>query len=343
MRQPNLSGTIADVPGIAVGHWTDTDAVTGCSVILCADGAVGGVAVRGGSPGTRETDLLDPARRVQKVHAILLSGGSAFGLAAAGGVQQWLEERGIGFETRHGRVPIVPAAILYDLGTGRADIRPDAGAGYAACAGANRGGPLPCGSVGAGTGATVAKALGAAGAVKGGFGSARCVLADGTAVAAAVAVNAWGGVWDHRDGRLIAGPRRPDGRMADPVEIMLTGEALALAEASPGVNTTIGVVATDAALDKMQVNFMASSAHDGLALTIRPCHMPNDGDTLFGVSTGRNGAAADLMAIVAAATEVTARAVINAVESATGRGGTPAVRELENGNGNGNGNSNGAG
>ena len=319
-------GGIADVPGVAAGHWTDYDAATGCTAILCVDGAVGGVAVRGGSPGTRETDLLDPIRRVDRVHAVLLSGGSAFGLAAASGAQQWLEERRIGFETRHAYVPIVPAAILYDLGVGKSDVRPDAAAGYAACD-ASATAPLATGSVGAGTGATVAKAFGIAGAVKGGIGSARCVLADGVSVGAAVAVNAWGGVRDHRDGSLIAGPRRPDGRMADPVEIMLTGETSA--ERSLLVNTTIGVVATDAALDKMQVNFVASSAHDGLALTIHPCHTPNDGDTMFCVATGKSTAPADLMTIVAAATQVTALAVIDAVRSATGLAGVPAVSELQ--------------
>ena len=329
MNQVVYDGTIADVPGISAGHWTDADAATGCTVILCGDGAVGGVAVRGGSPGTHETDLLDPTRRVDRVHAIVLSGGSAFGLAAAGGVQRWLEERRIGFRTLHGYVPIVPAAILYDLGVGKSDVRPDAASGYAACVGANNYSPLPSGSVGAGTGATVAKAFGIAGAVKGGIGTARCVLADGVSVGAAVAVNAWGGVRDHRDGSLIAGPRRPDGTMADPVEVMLTGETSA-ESASGGllVNTTIGVVATDAILDKMQVNFVASSAHDGLGLTIHPCHTPNDGDTMFCVATGQNTAPADLMAIVAAATQVTALAVIDAVQSATGLGGVPAVGEL---------------
>ena len=332
MNRAVYDGTIADVPGISAGHWTDADAATGCTVILCGDGAVGGVAVRGGSPGTHETDLLNPICRVDRVHAIVLSGGSAFGLATAGGVQQWLEERRIGFQTLHGYVPIVPAAILYDLGVGKSDLRPDAAAGYAACAGANNRSPLPCGSVGAGTGATVAKAFGIAGAVKGGIGSARCVLSDGVSVGAAVAVNTWGGVRDHRDGSLIAGPRRQDGTMADPVEVMLTGETSA--ERSLGqelglVNTTIGVVATDATLDKMQVNFVASSAHDGLGLTIHPCHTPNDGDTIFCVATGQNTAPANLMAIVAAATQVTALAVIDAVRSATGLAGVPAVGELQ--------------
>ena len=203
---------------------------------------------------------------------------------------------------------------------------PSCMAGRSAGAGA---GPLAAGSVGAGAGATVAKAFGMGGAVKGGIGTARCALADGVSVGAAVAVNAWGGVADFRDGSMIAGPRRPDGRMADPVTVMLTGETAA--ETALLVNTTIGVVATDAALDKMQVNFVASSAHDGLALTIRPCHTPNDGDTMFSVATGRNPAAPDLMTIVAAATQVTALAVIDAVRSATGLAGVPAVSELNYG------------
>ena len=324
------SGSIVDVPGVSAGHWTDTDAATGCTVILCTDGAVGGVAVRGGSPGTRETDLLDPIRRVDRVHGILLSGGSAFGLAAAGGVQQWLEERGIGFETPHGHVPIVPAAILYDLGVGRSDVRPDGAAGYAACEVADAD-VLAAGSVGAGTGATVAKALGIGGAIKGGIGSACCVLPDGVSVGAAVAVNAWGGIYDHRDGGLIAGPRGEDGAMADPVEVMLTGTSSS--GASSLTNTTIGVVATDAKLDKMQVNFVASSSHDGMALTIRPCHTPSDGDTMFCVATGRHSAPVNLMAIVTAATHVTALAILDAIQSAWGLAGIPAISEMTHGHG----------
>ena len=328
---PNNS-TITAVPGIAAGHWTDQDAATGCTVILCGDGAVGGVAVRGGSPGTRETDLLDPIRRVDRVHAILLSGGSAFGLNAAAGVQQWLEERGIGYPMRHARIPIVPAAILYDLGIGSAAVRPDAAAGYAACAAANAAAPLPSGSVGAGAGATVAKGLGAELAIKGGIGSAVCILPNGIAVGAAVAVNAWGGVYDYRDGRPIAGPRQLDGGMADPIQIALTRTANADADSdgdgSALSNTTIGVIATDAALDKMQANFAASSAHDGLALTIRPCHTPGDGDTLFCVATGQNPAPFDLTAIVAAATTVVAQAVVDAIRSATDLAGIPAINSI---------------
>ena len=334
MNHIDCGGTITSVPGIEAGHWTNRHAATGCTAILCRHGAVGGVAVRGGSPGTHETDLLNPIRRVDRVHGVMLSGGSAFGLAAAIGLQRWLEEQGIGFATGHARVPIVPAAILYDLGIGEPSVRPDADAGYAAAAVASNA-PLVAGTVGAGTGATVAKGLGAAGAIKGGIGSASITLADGVSVGAAVAVNAWGGVYDHHDGTLIAGPRRADGRMSDPVEVVLNGEAAAAAAASALLaNTTIGVVATDAALDKMQTNFVASSAHDGLALTIRPCHTPSDGDTLFCLATGQNqlrsGATgpADLAAIVTAATQVTALAVINALQSATGLAGVPSIQEL---------------
>ena len=322
------NATVTAVPGITAGHWTDLDAATGCTVISCGDTAVGGVAVRGGSPGTRETDLLDPVRRVDRVHAVLLSGGSAFGLAAAVGVQQWLEERGTGFETPHGYVPIVPAAILYDLGVGKANVRPDASAGYAACDAADAA-PLASGSVGAGSGATVAKQFGSSGAVKGGIGSAFCTLPSGISVGATVAVNAWGGVHDHRDGSLIAGPRRIDGTMAYPVEAILNGEYPPNDTAM--TNTTIGLVATDAALDKAQANFVASSAHDGLALTIRPCHTMSDGDTLFCVATGRNSTPADMAGIVTAASHVVALAVIDAVRSATGLAGMPAVRELNHG------------
>ncbi len=321
-------GSIVDVPGVSVGHWTNTDAVTGCTVILTIDGAVGGVAVRGGSPGTRETDLLDPIRRVDQVHAVLLSGGSAFGLAAAAGAQQWLEERGIGFDAPHGPVPIVPAAILYDLGVGRSDVRPDPEAGYAACEASESTGML-AGSVGAGTGATVAKAYGMEGAVKGGIGSASCVLPDGVSVGAAVVVNAWGGVYDHRDGGLVAGPRSAGGSISDPVQLVLAG--LSPARSSVLTNTTIGVVATDAKLDKMQANFVSSACHDGLALTIRPCHTPSDGDTMFCLATGGNVADANLMAIVTAATHVTALAVLDAIRSAQGLAGIPSVSELRDG------------
>ncbi|MXZ92758.1 MAG: P1 family peptidase [Chloroflexi bacterium] len=322
------NNTITAVPGITAGHWTDANAATGCTVILCGDTATGGVAIRGGSPGTHETDLLNPIRRVDRVHAVLLAGGSAFGLATTAGVLCWLEERGVGFETPHGPVPIVPAAILYDLGVGRADLRPDANAGYAACDAASDA-PLPSGSVGAGTGASVAKAFGSGGAVKGGIGSACCTLPNGISVAATVAVNAWGGIYDPHDGSLVAGPRRHDGSMADPIAAILNGEYPP--DAAAMTNTTIGVVATDAALDKMQANFVASTAHDGLALAIRPCHTPGDGDTLFCVATGHNPTPSNLTAITAAATHVAGLAVLDAIQSATGLAGIPSVNELNHG------------
>lgn len=340
-----MNPTITAIPGIAAGHWTNPHAATGCTVILCGPhGAVAGVAIRGGSPGTRETDLLDPIRRVDRVHAILLSGGSAFGLNAAAGVQQWLEERGIGYPMRHARIPIVPAAILYDLGIGDPNIRPDAAAGYAACTAASAADPLPSGSIGAGAGATVAKALGPEYAIKGGIGSAVCILPNGISVGATVAVNAWGGIYNHHDGQLIAGPRQPDGTMADPIQIALTRTPNANADSDndadrdsssnsdtpPLSNTTIGVIATDAALDKMTTNFIASSAHDGLALTIRPCHTPGDGDTLFCIATGQNPAPADLTAIVTAATTAVAQAVIDAIRSATDLAGVPSITSTGN-------------
>ena len=314
-----------DVPGVAVGHWTNAEAATGCTVLICGDGAVGGVAVRGGSPGTVETDLLDPMRRVDRVHGLLLSGGSAFGLAATAGVRQWLEERGIGFETRHGYVPIVPGAILYDLGVGDAGVRPDASAGYAACDAATADG-FVSGSMGAGTGATVAKALGIDGAIKGGIGSASCVLEDGVRVAAVVAVNAWGGVYDHRDGSLVAGPRAANGSMMYPVEVTLVGDGSDTETTM--VNTTIGAVITDTRLDKAQANFVASTAHDGLALAIRPCHTPHDGDTMFCIATGASEVPLDLTKLVVAAVQVTALAVLDAVQSATSLAGVPAVADL---------------
>ena len=220
-----MNRTITAVAGLEAGHYTDMAHGTGCTVFICRDGAVGGVDVRGGSPGTRETDLLRPMHRVDKVHGVLLSGGSAFGLDAAAGVVNYLAELGIGFEAGPAVVPIVPAAILFDLNVINPRVRPGPAQGLAACRAAGSG-PLEEGSVGAGTGATAAKSMGPGAAVKSGFGTASVTLPDGATVAAAVAVNAYGGIYDHRSGRLIAGPRRDDGSgFHDPVEIMLAGEA----------------------------------------------------------------------------------------------------------------------
>ena len=321
-----MNSTITDVAGLEAGHYTDRDNATGCTVIMCRQGAVGGVDVRGGSPGTRETDLLRPVHRVDQLHAVVLSGGSAFGLDAASGVVSYLEQEGVGFQVGPAIVPIVSSAILFDLGLITPEVRPGAGEGRLACMAASAA-PLEEGSVGAGTGATVAKARGRAGAVKSGLGCASLRLASGVVIAAVVAVNAYGGVQDFRSGRLIAGPRREDGQgFDDPVELCLRGMT---GDAAPRLtNTTIGVVATDAALTKEDANYLAGVSHDGLALTIRPCHTDRDGDTMFAMATRRVQGAVDLTALGAAAVEVTADAVLRAVHAATGLGGVPAVGEL---------------
>ena len=294
-------------------------------MVLCRDGAVGGVDVRGGSPGTRETNLLEPARRVDRLFAVVLSGGSAFGLDAASGVMAYLEEQGIGFKaTRDVTVPIVSSAILFDLGMITSKVRPGPQQGRAACDAAGTG-PLEEGSVGAGTGATVAKTGGAERAVKGGIGSYSLTLATGHVVSAVVAVNAIGGVWEHTTGQLVAGPRRDDGGFDDPVALLLEGGSKA--PAGP-VNTTIGLVATDAELTKEDANYLARVSHDGLALAIRPCHTVRDGDTMFALSTGHSKSPVDMTTLGAAAVEVTSQAILRAVQQATGLGGIPSINEL---------------
>ncbi len=324
-----MNRAITAVAGLEGGHYTDMAHGTGCTVFICRDGAVGGVDVRGGSPGTRETDLLRPMHRVDRVHGVLLSGGSAFGLEAAAGVVNYLSEQGIGFDAGPAVVPIVPAAILFDLNVINPRVRPGPAQGMAACKAAGSG-PLEEGSVGAGTGATVAKTRGQEAAIKSGFGTASVTLPDGPTVAAAVAVNAYGGIYDHRSGKLIAGPRRPDGSgFDDPVELMLAGET-----SRPGLpmtNTTIGVVATDAPLTREEANYLAMASHDGLALTIRPCHTMYDGDTMFALATGRFAEQVDVSRLGAAAVEVTAQAVLRAVQTPSGLGDYPAISELNRG------------
>jgi L-aminopeptidase/D-esterase-like protein len=317
---------ITDVAGLSVGHFTHPQRATGCTVVLCPQGAVAGVDVRGGSPGTRETDLLLPENTVERVHAVLLSGGSAFGLDAAGGVMRWLEERGHGYPIASVRVPIVPAAVIFDLWHGDPSIRPDAQAGYAACEAATAQ-PAAQGSVGAGAGAMVGKLFGVERAMAGGVGCASLCVA-GFTVAALVVVNATGDVVDPRSGEPIAGARRSASshHLVHASDAVLRGE---LPERlRPGAATTIGVVATDAALDKAQCRKLASMAHDGLARSIWPVHTPFDGDTMFALSTGTVAvpAAPALLGILAA--EVTARAVVRAVEHAMGRPGCPAARDL---------------
>jgi L-aminopeptidase/D-esterase-like protein len=306
---------ITDVPGIRVGHATEAEAMTGCTVVLCPpEGAVGGVDQRGGAPGTRETDLLRPMHLVNRVHAILLAGGSAFGLQAAVGVVRWLEERGIGFDTRVAKVPIVPAAILFDLDMGRADIRPDAAMGYAACEAAV-GGPVTEGSVGAGTGCRIGMIFGPARASKSGVGTASADLGGSLVVGAIMAVNVFGDVVDPRTGDILAGARRLKGEgFADTLATMksLAGKT-SLRVAGRG-HTAIGVVATNARLSKEETNKVAQMAHDGLARAVRPAHTMFDGDTLFALATGQKRG--DVNAVGAYAAEVVAEAVVRSVQAA---------------------------
>jgi L-aminopeptidase/D-esterase-like protein len=279
--------TLRDVPGLLVGHQTDAEARTGCSVVIAPDGAVAGVDVRGSAPGTRETDLLRPTALVERVNAIMLCGGSAFGLTAADGAMRWLAERGQGFPTGVRPVPIVPAAVIFDLAVGSADAFPDAAAGYAACEAAARGdGPME-GAVGAGTGATVGKLLGPASASPGGVGSAGLRLPDGTMVAALCVTNASGNVIG-RDGAILAGVRDGKGGYVDAGSLLLTGPP---ASSVPGSNTMLAVIATDAPLDRAQCRKLAELGHDALALAISPVHTMLDGDTVFALSTGTGEAA----------------------------------------------------
>lgn len=310
-------GAITDVAGIRVGHFTDTRRPTGCTVVLAEQGAVGGVDVRGSAPGTRETDLLAPTNLIDRVHAVLLAGGSAFGLDAASGVVAWLEERGFGFPVGPVRVPIVPAAVLFDLWVGDPRIRPDARSGYLACEAA-RGEPPRQGSIGAGAGATVGKLFGIDRTMKGGIGTASVRVA-GVTVAALVAVNAVGDVVDPRSGRVIAGARDASGAGMRGTTRAILGGDLPAGIAAGGA-TTIGVVATDAVLGKAQAAKLAQMAHDGLARTIDPVHTMYDGDTMFALATCRNSSLADVTLLGLAAATVTAAAVLNAVLHAEGVG-----------------------
>jgi L-aminopeptidase/D-esterase-like protein len=326
---PAMPSSITDVLGIEVGQFTDPRRPTGCTVVLARKGAVGAVDVRGAAPGTRETDLLSPSNVVDQVHAILLAGGSAFGLDAAGGVMRWLDEQGIGLPVGPARVPIVPGAVLFDLPLGDAKIRPDAAAGYAACQAATREAPAE-GNVGAGAGAAVGKIFGIARGMKGGIGTA-AVAVEGVTVGAIVACNALGDVVDPQTGRVLAGARTEDGRaLLDTRRALLRGE-----EPRPmlaGSNTTIGVIATDAQLTKMQAGRLATMGHDGLARAINPLHTLSDGDALFALATGASGRTLGMMTLGAMAAEVAMLAVVRAIRAARGvRAGAlhlPACGEL---------------
>ena len=307
------AGSITRVAGIEVGHFTDTRRPTGCTVVMAREGAVAGVDVRGAAPGTRETDLLHPSNLVDKVHAIMLAGGSAWGLEAATGAVRWLEERGVGLDVAVGRLPIVPAAVLFDLLVGDMRIRPDAAAGYAACAAASGADPTE-GNVGAGAGAVVGKVFGIQHAMKGGVGTAS-ITVDGVTVGALIACNALGDVIDPDTAQVMAGARTDDGRaLRDTRRALLCGQPPQPLLA--GTNTTIGVVATDAILTKAQAHRLAIAAHDGLARSINPVHTMSDGDTLFSLGTGRAGKSLGMMVLATMAAEATARATVRAVQAA---------------------------
>ena len=317
-------GTITDVPGIRVGHASDLEGLTGCTVVLCNKGAVGGVDQRGGAPGTRETDLLRPMHMVQQVHAVLLAGGSAFGLAAADGVMRYLEERGVGFDARVARVPIVPAAILFDLSLGDPQARPDAAMGYAACRAASEE-HVAEGNVGAGTGASVGKILGPGRAMKSGLGSAAVMLGGGLVVGALIAVNPFGDVVDPQTNEILAGTRKlRSDELADTLAVMKSRIGKVIMRFTS--NTVIGVVASNARLTKEEANKVAQMAHNGIARTIRPAHTMFDGDTLFALSTGTKRAEVSLIGAYAA--KMVAEAVVRAVKAAEGVNGLPAWRDL---------------
>ena len=286
------------------------------------------VDIRGSSPGTRETALLDPTNTVQHVHGIVLAGGSAFGLAAADGVMRYLEERDVGYETQAAKVPIVPAAILYDLGVGDdPSVRPTADCGYRAAQNATDG-PVAEGSVGDGAGATVGKLGGAQRAMKGGLGTSAIELPGGVLVAALMAVNAVGNILNPDTGATIAGVRTPDGLAFANAQTMLQGLNT---EKQPHVNTTIGVVATNASLDKAQLALVARMAHDGLARAVKPSHTPSDGDVIFAISTGQIRSSVSLLQIGSAAANVTADAIVRGVLAATSLPGYPSVRDFQGG------------
>ena len=330
-----LKNAITDVRGIEVGHAQNEEALTGCTVILCRKGAVAGVDVRGGAPGTRETDLLNPINLVEKVHAIVLAGGSAFGLDAASGVMRYLEENKIGFNTGAARVPIVPSAILYDLNLGRADVRPDSAMGYLAASSArdlSASAPSPEGNVGAGTGASVGKMFGINLAMKSGLGTASMDIGGGVIVGAIVAVNAFGDVIDPKTGEIIAGLRSgkvgplrigKKDSFADTLTMMKTPMGRGILGFASRGNRVIGAVATNAKLTKAQATKVAQMAQDGLARTIRPAHTMLDGDVIFALSTGTRKS--NVSTIGAFAAEVMSQAILRAVQMAKAAGGLPGL------------------
>lgn len=328
---PILHNAITDVESITVGHTQDEKALTGCTVILCEKGATAGVDVRGGAPGTRETDTLRPMHLVEHVHAVILAGGSAYGLDAATGVMRFLEEKGAGFNTGVARVPIVASAILFDLAIGNPRVRPDAAMGYQACLNASAAAP-PQGNVGAGCGATVGKILGMNQAMKSGIGSASIEIGSGVVVGAIVAVNAFGDVIDPSTNSIIAGARPlragrikfgASEKFADTLNIMRTFIGKKSMQFAVRSNTVVGVVATNARLTKEESNLVAKMAQNGIAMTVRPAHTLLDGDTLFCMATNKRKA--DVNIVGAFAAHITAEAILRAIWAAKPAAGLPAA------------------
>ena len=319
----NYSGSITDIAGITVGHHTDLENGTGCTVILCDEPANAGMEVRGAAPGSRETALLDPLASAQWVNAITLTGGSAFGLDSPGGVVRYLEEQGVGVRFGRTRIPLVPAAVVFDLGFINSEVRPTGDDGYAAAASASK--DFEVGNAGAGTGSTVAKLLGGSASIKGGVGTASVRMPNGATVGALMVVNAIGGVVDPTTGKIVAGPQTKDG-FADSIELMI--------ESPPKDrgffrNTTIGVVVTDAPLDKIGATRLAIAGQDGIALAIRPSHTANDGDTMFGLSTGTHPESIPGDVLHAAALKAVTGAIMNAIDSAETLGGVMSAADAK--------------
>jgi L-aminopeptidase/D-esterase-like protein len=317
----NYSGSITDVSGITVGHYTDLENGTGCTVVLSDPPANAGMEVRGAAPASREIALLDPLAGAPWVNGITLTGGSVFGLDSTGGVVRYLEEQGVGVKSGRTRIPLIPAAALFDLGFINSDVRPTVDDGYAAAASASVN--VETGNVGAGTGSTVAKLLGAASSIKGGVGTTSVRMPNGATVGALVVVNAIGGIVDPETGEIVAGPQTENG-FADSINLMI--------ERPPKDrgffrNTTIGVVATDAPLDKIGATRLAMAGQDGIALAIRPSHTANDGDTVFGLSTGTHPVSVQGDVLHAAALKAVTGAILNAIESAETLGGVMSAAD----------------
>ena len=330
-----MAGAITDISGIKVGHASDFEGITGCTVVLCEHGAVAGVDQRGGGPGTREIALLNPVNNVQQVHAIVLAGGSAFGLDAAGGVMKYLEENNIGYQTGVAKVPIVPSAILFDLAVGDPKARPTAEMGYTACQNASDAPPAQ-GSVGAGTGATVGKLLGPKQGIKSGIGSASIEIGGGVTVGALVAVNAIGDIVDPGTGKIIAGARPiqkgpikigGDGFFADSLALMSSTVGRSLFSLSDRANTVIGVVATNANFDKAKMTKIAQMAQNGVVRCVRPANTMHDGDTMFALSLGKKKANINIVGAYAA--QAVQMAILNAITHATSLGGIPAISDFQ--------------